>query len=195
MDRARDSEWRTQIEELEISSLVKLVIVIIVLLFLLVFVSVLPGLDQLVPGLPITFGAIVSAVVTLAIVLLLVRVAARIRTIIQHLLIDIAEIETHSTAVVYWTVVFLAVVIAYEGFEAATAPILVEAGLLWTYDLVFLLLGMIPLAFVGYHLFQLLDPLADWCVRKLRSDTKSDSSTIQTTLPIEGAEENDANDK
>ena len=194
MDRARDSEWRTQIEELEISSLVKLVIVIIVLLFLLVFVSVLPGLDQLVPGLPITFGAIVSAVVTLAIVLLLVRVAARIRTIIQHLLIDIAEIETHSTAVVYWTIVFLAVVIAYEGFEAAMAPILVEAGLLWTYDLVFFLLGVIPLAFVGYHLFQLLDPLADWCVTKLRSDTESDSSTIQTTLPIEGAEENDAND-
>lgn len=175
-----DPVWLDRIEELGVRSLIKLVLAVVGLLLLLVFVAVLPGVDRVIPGLPITVAAIASALVTLAIVLLLLRVATKAKAVITRLRFSVPDIAARSAFVAHWTIVFLAVVIAYEGFEAALRPVLTEAGLLWAYDLAFFLLGVIPLVLIGYYLFNLLDPLAELFVTQLHSDSGAASSTEST---------------
>ena len=191
MSGQQGSEWLDQAEELGARSLVKLVLAVNGLLLLLVLVSVLPGVDRVIPGVPVTIAAIINAVVTLAIVLLLLEVAAKAKAIVRQFEFSVSNIGTHSAAVVYWTVVFLAVVIAYDGFGAAIEPVMLQVGFLWAYDLAFFLLGSASLLVIGYHLFQLLDPLAEYFVVQLRSEPVSDPDTIQTTLPIGPVSEED----
>ena len=172
----RDPEWLDRVETIGVKSLIKLVLAVVGLLLFLVFVTVLPGAQRVIPGLPITFAALVSALVTVAIVLLLVKVAVKARSAIQQLRIDVPEVTARSAVVGFWTVVFFAVVIAYEGFAAAVVPVLVEASLRWTYDLLFFLLGGGPLLVIGYQLFHLLDPLAELVLVHLGAETELDVS-------------------
>lgn len=186
-----DPAWLDRIEELGVRSLIKLVLAVVGLLLLLVFVAVLPGVDRVIPGLPITIAGVISALVTLAIVLLLLRVATKAKAVVQRLRLSVPDIAARSAFVVHWTIVFLAVVIAYEGFEAALAPVLTEAGLLWAYDLAFFLLGVVPLGLIGYHLFHLLDPLAEFCVTLLHSEPDADPPARSPTASTESTPSGD----
>lgn len=184
-----------RVEELGAKSLVTLLLAVIGLLLILALVAILPGVDRLVFGLPITFGAIASALVTLVIVLLLLPAAARAKGIVRQFRISAPEIATRLAAVVYWSIVFLAIVVGYEGLRAAVEPVLIEAGFNWMYDLTFFVLGVVPLAVVGYSLFRLLDPVAEFCVSRLQSEPAADASTIQTTLPFHTPVEEDESDE
>lgn len=174
-----------RVEELGAKSLVTLLLAVIGLLLILALIAILPGVDRFVLGLPITFGAIASALVTLVIVLLLIPAATMAKGIVRQFRINAPAIATRLAAVVYWSIVFLAIVVGYEGFRAAVEPVLMEAGFIWIYDVTFFVLGVVPLAVVGYSLFRLLDPVAEFCVSRLQAETAADTSTIQTTLPFQ----------
>lgn len=178
-----ESRLLERIEDLGVKSLVNFLFAILALLLVLTIIALLPGVDRLVPGLQITFGAIISAVVTLAVVLLLIVVARRARAFILQLRTGSLEVEVEMASLIYWMIIFLAVVFAYEGFRDAIEPVLAEAGLVWTYDLAFFLLGLGPLMIVGYHLFQLLDPLADACVEKLHPDSSPNDTSSAQSVP------------
>lgn len=190
-----DPAWLDRIEELGVKALIKLVLAVVGLLLFLVFVAVLPGVDRVIPGLPITIAGLISALVTLAIVLLLLRVATRAKATIQRLRITVPDVTARSAVVVYWTVVFFAVVIAYEGFGTATAPILIEADLLWAYDLAFFVLGLAPLLVIGYHLFHLLDPLAELLLSQLQSEPEADRPVDESSITTESATDGDDDEK
>lgn len=177
--------WREEAEELGIRSLIALVLSVIGLLLIVTFIAVLPGVNRVVPGLPITYSSVVTALITLVIALLLLQIGAKTRRLIARINVDTDGIASPAASIVHWTIVFLAVLIAYEGFSAAIEPIVIEAELPWTYDVAFFTLAVIPVLLIGYNLFLILDPLAEWCASKLRGDAHSESSTIQTTLPLE----------
>lgn len=174
------------IEELGVTSLIKLGIAAVALLVFLVLISLVPGIDRLIPGLPVTYAAMISAFVTLAIVIVLFRFAATTRSAIQNFRTSIEGVANEVAAIFYWTIAFLGVVIAYEGFAPSIEPLAIESDVLWAYDGAFFVLGIITLAILGYHCLRLLDPLAELIVLKIRSDGTSDD-TIQTKLPIESA--------
>lgn len=182
MDSGSDPLALDRVEAFGAKSLVTLLLAVIGLVVLLALVAILPGVGRFVPGLPITFRAILSALVTLVIVLLLLRAAANAKVVVHQFRINAPAIATRIGAVMYWSIVFFAVVVGYEGFRAAVVPVLTEPGFGWLYDLTFFVLGVIPLILVGYSLFHLLDPFAEFWVAKLQSDSTTKPSTIQTTL-------------
>lgn len=189
----RDNPLRLErLEELGVRSFVTLVLIVVGLLLSLVIVAVLPGIDREVPGLPITVAAIISLVVTLALVVSLLLLSGRANTVVRQFQVTVPEVAAQSAAVVYWTIVFLAAVIAHQGFGSALAPVLTETGLLWAYDVTFFVLGGVPLISVGYHLFRLLDPLAEFCVSRLRSGMGSESQRDQSTLASNTVSDEDA---
>lgn len=169
MPRRGDSVPIEQLNELGGNSVVRLVFAVFSLVVLLLFVAIIPGFDRLVPGLPVTVGAVVTAALTCLIVGLLFTVAGRARTFLERLEVPTPQIAVLSGDAVYWVVVFLAVVIAYDGFGAAVEPVGTELGTLWLYDLLFFLLGAVPLLLVGYQLYRLLDPLAEHVVERVRT--------------------------
>lgn len=191
----RDPAWLDRIEEVGVRSLIKLVLAVVGLLLFLVFVTVLPGVDRVIPGLPLTFAGFISALVTFGIVLLLLQVAAKAKVVIQRLRINVPDVTARSAVVVHWTVVFFAVVIAYEGFATAVTPVLTQAGLLWAYDLAFFTLGVAPLVVVGYHLFHLLDPLAELFLSLLSTDAESTPPEDETPSPTRSVSDGDDNPK
>lgn len=148
--------------ELEtVRTVVKLLLGMGGLVFLLVLVSVLPGLDRLVPTTPITFGSIVVALLTLGIVALLVYVAPRLETLVQEEFAGSDALASNVAAIVKQLVVLLAVLVAYRGLAGVIVPFLAETDTIWAYDLAFLVLALIPTALIAWQLFQGLDPAAD----------------------------------
>ena len=188
MSGGTDPEWNSRIEELSVRPLIWLVAAVIGLLAFLTLVALIPSIDRVVPGLPLTIAAAVNAFVTLVIALLLIQLANKSRKLIQGARFHVTGILTPFSGVVFWLIVYLAVLIAFEGFRAAVEPLVIEFELPWTYDLAFFVLAVIPIAMIAINLLNLLDPLAEFCVGKLRGTQGDQPRTVQTTLPIEPAD-------
>lgn len=191
MGGRREQDLAKLIEEIGVTSLIKLVLAVVALLVFLVLISLTPGIDRLIPGLPITYAAIIGAFVTLVIVGVLLRIATTSRTVVKKFRTSVEGVTDQFAGIIFWTIVFVAVVIAYEGFGPALEPILVESELLWMYDATFFILGIISLAVIGFRVLYLLDPLSELIVRKLRANG-SRKETVQTTLPIESYDSEDS---
>lgn len=155
------------------------------LVFLLFLVSFLPGLDRLVPATPITFAALVVALVTLGIVTVLVYVAPQLETLVQQGFSGPDVLAMNVGAVVKHLVMLLAVLVAYRGLAGAITPFLAETDSVWAYDLSFLVLALIPTALVGIHLYRGLDPAADLLTSKV-------TTTAAPTAPAEEESDPDA---
>lgn len=185
-----DPAWVARIEDLGIGSLIKLVLGVVGLIVMLVFVSLLPGVGRDIPGLPITYAAFIGVWITLAIVVVLLRIGSRARRVIQQLDTRVKAVNRLTAAVVFWSIIFFALVIAHEGFAGAAGPILQEIESLWAYDLAFFGAGVAILLVIGFRFFQLIDPLAELFMQKLHSDSES-ANTIQTTLPVDVPDRSD----
>ncbi|WP_321168377.1 hypothetical protein [Halorubrum sp. JWXQ-INN 858] len=139
---------------------------------LLSFFRLLPGVDRLVPYTPVTFVALATAVVTVAVVVLLAyaapRFAALTRTRFEKVVVESgtgAGVEAnpkplveHAAAVVYWLTLFTAVIIANRGLEGVSAPFL--GDFVWAYDAVFLIAALVPLVFVTARVAAAVGPLS-----------------------------------
>ncbi|PHQ39261.1 hypothetical protein DJ69_07115 [Halorubrum persicum] len=127
--------------------------------------TLLPGVDRLVPLTPVTFAAIASAVVTAAVVSLLVYAAPKVASLTRTALhrTDAADhverIAENGGAMAYWIVVLAAVLVAHRGFAGAVVPLL--DGLAWTYDAAFLVASFVPLVFFVARLTVTVDPLSE----------------------------------
>jgi len=156
-----------------VESVAKLLIGTAGFVFLLGVVSLLPGIDRLVPGTPVTVGALVVALITLGIVVLLLSVAPRLAFLVRREFFDSGDLGMHVAGIVKHLVVLLAVLVAYRGLASATVPFLATVEAVWAYDLAFLLLSLVPTAFVARHLYRGLDPAAG---RLTRTVTATDSA-------------------
>ncbi len=137
----------------------KLLLATVALVLLLGLVSLLPGIDRLVPGSPVSFMALVSAVVTIALVSLLISLAPAVKRLVTSALDGPRLLVDDVATIAQLLVVFVAIVIAHRGLAPAIVPLL--DGLAWLYDLAFFLLALPPLAFIVWQVYDSLDPMAE----------------------------------
>ncbi|WP_459192830.1 hypothetical protein [Halosimplex sp. J119] len=125
----------------------------------LALASLLPGLDLLIPRAPVTLTAVVGALVTVAVVALLLYLASGLAALTRLALDGPAELVEHVASVVHWLVVLAAILVAHAGLAPAASPLFDDAH--WVYDLTFLLLALAPLTIVAVRLYVSIDPLAE----------------------------------
>ena len=148
-----------------VQSISKLVLATLSLLVLLYLVSVLPGVDRLIPGTPVTVAAIAGAVVTIAIVALLLYLAPALAALVRSTVDGPEAVVDDVAAIVHLFVVLIAVLVAHRGLEPAVAPLL--DGVAWVYDVVFFALALPPLAILAARLYVSLDPISELLADKL----------------------------
>lgn len=121
--------------------------------------TLLPGVDRLVPRTPVTFAALIGAVVTLAVVALLLAAAPKLASLARMSLDGPTELVESVSGLVYWLVVLAAVLLAHAGLSGVLLAFF--DGAAWLYDVVFLLLALPPLAVVAACLYTIVDPAAE----------------------------------
>lgn len=126
--------------------------------------TLLPGMDRLIPLGPMTFAAVATGVVTLAVVALLLYAAPKFASLARLALHrsdateHVESVAENVGAMAYWLVVLAAVLVAHRGLAGAVTPLL--DGFAWTYDAVFLLVALVPLVFTVARLTVTVDPLS-----------------------------------
>ena len=162
--------------------------------------TLLPGVDRLVPLTPVTVAAVAGAVVTAAVVALLLYAAPRIASLTRAALhrTDAAErverIAENGAALAYWLVVLAAVLVAHRGFAGAVVPLL--DGFAWAYDAAFLVASLVPLVFVAARLTVTVDPLstlvADRVTEPESAEGRGDDADGDETATTEGESDRSA---
>ena len=166
-----ESATRTTFDHETVRSASKLVVSALALVFLLYLVTVLPGIDRVIPNTPVTFAAIVTAVVTLAVAGLLLYAAPKLATLTRVATerswseSDGVSGETgrdpvaeNVAGVAYWVVVLAAVIVTHRGLAGAVTPLL--DGAVWAYDAGFLVVSLVPLTFAVARLAATVNPLS-----------------------------------
>jgi len=159
------TSFRNAVDRETVRSASKLVLVAAWLLVVLALATLLPGIDRLVPGAPITFVAVVGAVVTALVVALLLSVAPKLAVLVRLALDAPKAVVENLASAVYWLVVLVAVVVAHRGFAGVVVPFL--DGFSWVYDVAFLLLALPAVAFVAARLYASVDPASELLADRL----------------------------
>jgi hypothetical protein len=142
------------------------------LVFVLWLVTLVPGIDRLVPQTPVTFAAVAGAIVTVALVTLLCYAAPKLATITRMGIDGPKEIVENVAGIVYWLVVLAAVLVAHSGFAGVVTPFLDDA--VWLYDVTFLVAALPAVAIVAARLYTVLDPGADLVAAKVVGEETTD---------------------
>ncbi len=141
-----------------VRSLTKLLLAAASLLFVTYLLTLLPGVDRLVPSTPVTFAALAGAVATVVLVVLLAYAAPRLATLTRSTLAGPQAVVEHVASVVYWLVVLAAMLVAHRGFAGVFTPHL--GGVTWIYDLVFLVVALPAVVVIAARLYAGIDPAA-----------------------------------
>lgn len=136
----------------------KLLLGAISLLFVLSLVSLLPGIDRLLPGTPISLFALAGAIAAIVVAGVLLYTASGLAALTRMLLSGPPEVVEHVASIVHWLAVLAAVLVAHRGLQAMVRALF--DGAAWAYDVVFLLLALPPLVIIAARLYVSLDPAA-----------------------------------
>ncbi|MFC7135157.1 MULTISPECIES: hypothetical protein [Salinibaculum] len=142
------------------------------LVFVLYLVTLVPGIDRLVPQTPVTFAALASAVVTVVLVTLLLSAAPKLASLARMGLDGPRVLVENVASVVYWLVVLAAVLVAHSGLAGLVTPVLDEA--VWLYDVAFLLAALPAVAVVAARLYSTLDPGAELVAERVAGGSGAD---------------------
>ncbi|PAU84222.1 hypothetical protein CK500_07265 [Halorubrum salipaludis] len=174
----------------------RIAIAALALVGVLYLFTLLPGVDRLVPLTPVTFAAVASAVVTVAVVALLLFAAPKVASLTRTALhrTDAADhverIAENAGALAYWLVVLAAVLVAHRGLAGAVVPLI--DGFAWAYDAAFLVASFVPLVFVVARLTVTVDPLSELVADRVSgSESAGDDPTEDADGPgtdADGAE-------
>ncbi|WP_244510172.1 hypothetical protein [Natronobacterium texcoconense] len=158
----------------------KLLIATLSAILLLSLISVLPGVDRVIPGTPVTFVGVVGAIVTVAIVALLLYLAPALASLLRSALEGPPAVVDDIASIVQLLVVFLAVIVAHRGLAPLFVPLLGDAG--WTYDVVFLAIALPPLAILAARLYVSLEPISELLAERVtRGDERDEQAGIDGT--------------
>lgn len=183
------SNISSSVDRSTVRSASKVLLATVALAFLLYLVTLLPGVDRLVPQTPVTIAALIGALVTVAIVGLLLVAAPRLASLTRMVLDGPRNIVESISSVVFWLVVLAAVLVAHTGLAGVAEPIL--GGLMWLYDGVFLLLALPAVAAIATRLYLSLDPSAELIAEKVAGSDEA-TTNDESTDTAEGATANTA---
>ncbi|EMA64189.1 hypothetical protein C470_01268 [Halorubrum distributum JCM 13561] len=173
---SNDSAIGTALDRDTVRSTSKLLIGALAVVGVLAVVTLLPGVDRLVPFAPVTFAAVATAVVALAVAGILLYAAPKF-ALLTRLALGEADAEgdarpdrivENAGGVVHWLVVFGAVLVAYRGLAGVAVPVL--NGAAWAYDAAFLFVALVPVVFLVARLTVTVDPLAELVADRVAGD-------------------------
>lgn len=157
-----------------VRSVSKLLLGATALVFVLYLVTLLPGVDRLVPRTPVTFAAVVSAVATVVVAGLLLYAAPKLALVTRTAVDGPREVVGNVASVAYWLAVLAAVLVAHRGLAGLVTPVLADGT--WLYDLGFLLLALPAVAIIAARLYDALDPGADVLADRVAVDADEKSA-------------------
>jgi hypothetical protein len=157
-----------------VRSVSKILLTVVSLVFVLYLVTLLPGVDRIVPQTPVTFVALVGAIVSIALVVLLLSAAPKVAALARMTLQGPQEIVENLVSIMYWLVVLAAVFVAHRGLAGAVVPFV--EGFAWVYDVAFLLVALPVTAFIAARLYASLDPGADLLADRIAGSEKQDDT-------------------
>ena len=166
---SNDSAIGTALDRDTVRSTSRLLIGALAIVGVLAVVTLLPGIDRLVPFAPVTFVAVGTAVVALGVAGILLYAAPKFALLARMAVggrgadgegdAPPSRIAENAGGMAYWLVVFGAVLIAYRGLAGAAVPLLNDVA--WAYDAAFLFVALVPVVFLVARLTVTVDPLAE----------------------------------
>lgn len=118
---------------------------------------VLPGTNQPLFATTVTGDDILLGIGTVGVVTSLVYGAPDWKQLIRRVIIEPTEIKDNAGHIAYALVLFIAVLVAHYGLAPVLSPVVTVP---WLYDLIFLLIALIPLGIIVYRFYEILDPLS-----------------------------------
>jgi hypothetical protein len=195
-DSADGSSVREALDRDAVESASRLLIGALAIVGALAVVTLLPGVDRLVPFAPVTFAAVATGIVTVAVAGVLLYAAPKVALLTRAALggrvaTDDAppdRIAENAGGMAYWSVVFGAVLVAYRGLAGAVVPLLNDAA--WVYDAAFLFVALGPVVFLVARLSVTVDPLAEAVADRVAGEGGADSGNDgDDTAPTETGNE------
>ncbi|MCU4718285.1 hypothetical protein [Halapricum hydrolyticum] len=144
-------------------SIGKLLFGAVATVFVLALVTLLPGIDRLLPGTDVSVEALARAIAGLVVAGVLVYTASGLATLVATRVRG--ELTANAASIGYWLVVLAAVLITHWGLSPLFAGLF--GGLLWIYDMAFLLAALGSLLAISVRLYASLDPAADLFAEKV----------------------------
>ena len=130
-----------------------------VLLVVAAFVAVLPGAGREVPGTDLAIGALLSAAVSLGIVVSVLVATPSVGALVEAILRGPSSAVDDFAAAARHALVFVAVLVAYRGLAPVVVPLLASDGT-WMYDVAFLGFALFPVVAIARRLYRNADVLA-----------------------------------
>ena len=175
---SNDSAIGTALDRDTVRSTSKLLIGALAVVGVLAVVTLLPGIDRLVPFAPVTFAAVATAVVSLAVAGILLYAAPKFALLTRLALggrgadgesdATPSRVAENAGGMAYWLVAFGAVLVAYRGLAGVAVPVL--NGAAWAYDAAFLFVALVPVVFLVARLTVTVDPLAELVADRVAGD-------------------------
>ena len=180
--RSNDTAVRSALDRDAVRSASRLLIAAFAVVGVLAVVTLLPGIDRLVPFAPVTFAAAATAVVALAVAGILLYAAPKFALLTRLTLGGRTDdgatppnrVAENAGGIAYWLVVFGAVLVAYRGLAGVAVPLL--GGAAWAYDAAFLFVALVPVVFLVARVTVTVDPLADAVADRVAGDENADDS-------------------
>lgn len=129
------------------------------LLLVVGMVSFLPGAGRTIPGTTLTLGAVVSTFVWVAIVAAILLATPTVGMLVSAAVEGPRDVVADLEGAARYALVFVAIVVAYDGWGAVAVPLLAPAGT-WMYDVAFLGFALVPVVAIGRRLYRNADPIA-----------------------------------
>lgn len=173
----------TDIDERQIKPVVKLLLVAGTLFLMWGLISNLPGIDAIIPATGVTYGALVGALLTLGIVAVLAYVAVRIEPVLTQVIHGPGDAVAAVASIAKHAILFVAVITAHSGLAPLVTSALDAADLVWTYDLLFLALALLPTAVIGIRLVLHIDEFAGLIAAAVTSSEPAAGDSAESTPP------------
>lgn len=176
IDRLIDTDT---FDERTLKPVIKLLLIVGALLLVWALVSNLPGIDAVIPETGVTFGAVLGALMTLGIVSVLTAVALKLEPLVGQVLTGPSDVVADAASIAKHVVLFVAVITAHSGFAPLVVPPLAFVGLAWTYDMLFLVVALVPTAIIAIRMAGNVDEVASLISGRLTSsedDERGDGS-------------------
>jgi hypothetical protein len=158
-----------------IEPVVKLLLVAGGLFLLWGMVTNLPGVDRVVPATGVSFGALLGGLVTLGIVGILGYLALHVEPPLVRVLGGPVDLAVEVAAMAKHAILFVAVLVAYNGLEGLVLPSLAAADLGWTYDLLFFVLALVPTLAIAVLMYRNYEEVASLVSSRLVSEDRGET--------------------
>lgn len=173
------------LDERTLKPVVKLLLIVGALMLMWALVSNLPGIDAVIPQTAVTFGAVLGAMLTLGIVAVLTVVAVRIEPLVTQVLTGPKSVVADAASMTKHFLLFVAVITAHSGLEPLVVPPLRFVGLAWTYDMLFLVLALVPTAIIATRTSGNVDEVASLISGRLTSSEDDDRNDRSDRVSME----------